>query len=130
MNLLIPTNKDDQEAIQHLQAASQEQVLTVAKELLEWIEDGNWPVSYPIGQVLSPYVNQLQGELLPILSGYDAIWKMWCIYFIMKDAPVPQLAPAYLVELTRIVEHPTLNEKLEGALEAAQEVLAFWRSRE
>lgn len=128
MNSLIPSYKDDQEAIHTLRAASQAQVLAVAGELLEWIEDGNWPVSYPIGQVLSPYVNLLQNELLPILRGHDAIWKMWCIRFVIDGAPVDQLAPAYLVELARIAHQPTAAEELEGAAEAAQEALSNWQS--
>lgn len=127
MNQLVPAYKDDQEAIVNLQAASQEQVLAVAKELLEWVEDGNWPVSYPIGKVLSQYVNQLQDELLPILRGSDAIWKMWCIRFILEETQVTRLDQQYLLELERIAKYPTSNEEAEGAAEAAQDALASWQ---
>lgn len=128
LNQLVPRHKDDQEALANLQAASQEQVLAAAKELLEWVEDGNWPVSYPVGKVLSQYVNQLQDELLPILRGRDAIWKMWCIRFILEESPVAQLDQQYLIEVERIATYPTSNEEVEGAAEAAQEALAYWRA--
>jgi hypothetical protein len=128
MNHLIPRHKDDQKAIKNLQAARPAQVLAVAKELLEWVEDGNWPVSYPIGKVLSQYVNQLQDELLPILRGHDAIWKMWCIRFILEDVPVAQLDHLYLLEVERIATYPTSNEVAEGAAEVAQEALVYWRT--
>jgi hypothetical protein len=128
MNHLIPVHKDDQKAIKNLQAASPEQVLAVAKELLEWLEDGNWPVSYPIGKVLSQYANQLQDELLPILRGHDAIWKMWCIRFLLEEAPVAQLDQQYLIEVERIATNPTANEVAEGTAEVAQEALVYWRT--
>lgn len=128
MNHLVPLHKDDQQAIQNLQVAKPEQVLAVAKELLEWVEDGNWPVSYPIGKVLSQYVNQLQAELLPILRGQDAIWKMWCIRFILEDVPVAQVDHLYLLEVERIATHPTPNEVAEGTAEVAQEALVNWRT--
>lgn len=128
MNHLIPTSKDDQKAIENLQTASPEQVFVVAKELLEWLEDGNWPVSYPVGKVLSQYVNQLQDELLPILRGPDPLWKMWCIRFILEEAQVSQLDKQYLVELERIAKYPTPNEEAEGTAEAAQDALAYWRT--
>jgi hypothetical protein len=126
MNQLIPIHKDDQKAVKNLQAASPEQVLAVAKELLEWLEDGNWPVSYPVGKVLSQYVNQLQDELLPILRGPDPLWKMWCIRFILEEAPVAQLDQQYIVELERLATYPTSNEEAEGTAEAAQDALAHW----
>jgi hypothetical protein len=128
MNHLVPTSKDDQKAIENLQIASPEQVLVVAKELLEWLEDGNWPVSYPIGRVLSQYVNQLQSELLPILRGPDPLWKMWCIRFILEEAHGSQLDQQYIVELKRIANYPTLSEQAEGTAEAAQDALAYWRT--
>jgi hypothetical protein len=128
MNHLIPIHKDDQKAIKNLQAASPEQVLAVAKELLEWLEDGNWPVSYSIGKVLSQYTNQLQDELLPILRGHDAIWKMWCIRFLLEEAPVAQLDQKYLIEVERIATYPTANEVAEGTAEVAQEALVYWRT--
>lgn len=112
----------------NLQAASQEQVLTVAQKLLEWLEDGNWPVSYPVGNVLSRYVHQLQDELLPILREHDAIWKMWCIRMLLAEAPVAQLDHPYVVELERIAAYPTAAEAAEDAAEAAQEALAYWRT--
>lgn len=128
MNHLVPTSKDDQKAIENLQTASPEQVLVVAKELLEWLEDGNWPVSYPVGKVLSQYVNQLQDELLPILRGPDPLLKMWCIRFILEEAQVPQLDQQYLVELEHIAKYPTSNEEAEGTAEAAQDALAYWQT--
>lgn len=130
MNHLVPSHKDDQRAIRRLQIASPEQVLALAPELLEWVQDGNWPVAHPIIQVLRPLVNQLQDALLPILQGNDAIWKMWCICAIIAQAPVSHLAPAYLGELARIVEHPTFDEEEEGAHEAAQDALAYWQTKE
>lgn len=124
MSRIIPAEKDDQDAIQNLRAASKEQILAAAKELVEWTEDYNWPVAKHVCEVLSPYVNQLQDHLLPILRGNDENWKVWCIRFLLGDAPVPRLDPVYLAELERMVA-----EEGEWVAETAREVLAAWRAK-
>lgn len=124
MSSLVPVHKDDQYAVQRLRAASKEQILAAAKELVEWTEDYNWPVAQPVCEVLSPYVNELQDHLLPILRGNDANRKVWCIRFLLGDAPVLRLAPSYLAELERLVA-----EEGEWVAEEAREVLLAWRAK-
>jgi|SRR6476469_1111220 len=120
---IIPNEKGDQEAIQNLRAASKEQILAAAKELVAWTEDYNWPVARHVCEALCPYVNQLQDHLLPILQGNDANWKVWCIRFLLGDAPVP-LHPIYLTELERMV-----GEEGEWIAEEARDILASWRAK-
>ena len=124
MSHIIPIHKDDQYAIQHLRAASEEQVLAVAKELVEWTEDYNWPVARPVCEALGPYVNQLQDYLLPILRGNDENWKVWCIRFIIGEAPVPLLDPVYLRELQRLV-----TEEGEWVAEESEQALTHWQTK-
>lgn len=79
--------------------------------------------------MLSQYANQLQDELLHILRGHDASWKMWCIRFLLEEAPVAQLDQRYLIEVERIATYPTTHEVAEGTAEVAQEALGYWRTQ-
>jgi hypothetical protein len=124
MNQLIPTVKDDQVAIEHLKAASEAQVLAVADELLEWLQDGNWPVSLAIGKILSQHIDKLAPKVVAILRSNDSAWKYTCIRFMVMQLPLPQIPAAIITELNRIVLYPTANDVAEEAVEAAAEVLS------
>lgn len=121
---LVPTYKDDQEAIERLQAASTAQVLAVADELLEWLQDGNWPVSGHIADVLAPHVDALTHKLVLILQGYDSGWKYVCIHYLLKNLTRDQIPQLILDELQRITLQPTANDVDEGAAEVAGELLS------
>jgi hypothetical protein len=121
---LVPTSKDDQEAIKRLQAASTAQVLAVADELLEWLQDGNWTVSGPIADVLAMHVDALTHKLVLILQGYDSGWKYVCIHYLLMNLTKAQIPPLILDELQRLTLQPTENDVAEGAAEIAGQLLA------
>jgi Domain of unknown function (DUF5071) len=123
-NRIVPIEKDDQLALHNLRAASKEQVLAVADDLLEWLEDGNWPVSLPIGKVLSQHVDDITPNLVQILRSYDSLWKYWCIRFLLMQLDVAQIPVPVIAELNRIVRQPTASDVNEGASEAAAELLS------
>jgi hypothetical protein len=123
-NRIVPIEKDDQLALHNLRTASKEQVLAVADDLLEWLEDGNWPVSLPIGEVLSKHVDDITPNLVRILRSYDSLWKYWCIHFLLMQLDVAQIPAPVIAELNRIVRQPTASDVNERALEAAAELLS------
>jgi hypothetical protein len=123
-NRLVPSSKDDLDAINALANASEQDIIAVADELLEWLQDGNWPVSYPVGVILSRYVNKLSDKLVSVFRSYDSIWKYWCIKFIIMELNINQIPSDIIHELRRMVESPTASDIEEGAAEAATEVLS------
>ena len=120
---IIPAYKDDQDALSALANADEAQIMVAADELLEWLQDGNWPVSLPIGEVLAQYVDQLAPKLVSILQGYDSAWKYWCIRFLLMNLELTQIPASIRAELTRIVLSPTANDIAEEAAGAAEELL-------
>jgi hypothetical protein len=120
---IIPAYKDDQDALSALAKADEAQIMVAADELLEWLQDGNWPVSLPIGEVLAQYVDQLAPKLVSILQGYDSAWKYWCIRFLLMNLELTQIPASIRAELTRIVLSPTANDIAEEAAGAAEELL-------
>lgn len=96
-------------------------VAPILPELLEWLQDCNWPVS----RVLAPFLASIGSPLIPhiqrILDTDDEIWKYWMISVIMRDSF--ELASAFRDELERLVLSPTECEAREELNEVAQEVL-------
>jgi hypothetical protein len=95
--------------------------------LLEWLQDGNWPVSAPIFKFLLPHVNEIEDEIIKIFSTNDGIWKYWVLGLIYHYPE--KISNAMLKEIIRIAEHPTYDEINEGAQEEAVEVLAELKSK-
>jgi hypothetical protein len=75
MEVMIPKDKHDLDALELLAQASDEDVIKNANELLEWLQDINWPVFNGIVARLSPLGNKLELPITKILNGSDSIWK-------------------------------------------------------
>ena len=72
---MIPTNKHDEKSIKLLQLASDDEVIENAEQLLEWLQDRNWPVFDGIVKRLSALGNDLVVPISRILESSDSIWK-------------------------------------------------------
>ena len=52
LNKLIPEHKFDTEKVELLKELTFEKIEPIIRKLLEWLQDGNWPVSRPLGEYL------------------------------------------------------------------------------
>lgn len=119
---LIPADKGDVETARLLFSYSYEDVQSIIPELLEWIQDMNWPVARPVADYLESILAHITTEILEILRGNDDIWKYWCIH-VFGLWTEKEIAPELLVEIKRIVENPTETEIEEEVAEVGKEVL-------
>jgi hypothetical protein len=121
IRLLIPQHKSDIERARLAVATGYPTVAPILPELLEWLQDCNWPVSH----ILAPFLVSIGTPLIPhiqhILDTDDEIWKYWMISAIMRDSF--ELALAFRDELERLAFSPTEREAREELDEVAQEVL-------
>lgn len=108
----MPRNKHDLAAVNSAIAADWQVVQPVFDQILEWTQDGNWPVAqrlYPwlitLGPDIAPY-------LRPILLGPDACWTYFILVCLIQRSN--RLAKALLPELQRMVDQPTPAEEAEG----------------
>lgn len=116
---LIPKDKFDFETIGKLKMYSFEEIEPIIPNLLEWLQDMNWPISKSIADFLIPFSEKISPEILKILQGKDEMWKYWILLTfgkITKDKLVLQ-------EITRIVQNPTKDEIDNDVLEIAKEIL-------
>lgn len=116
---LIPKDKFDFETVDRLKSCSYDQIESFIPELLEWLQDMNWPISQPIAEYLLPFSEKIAPEILKILQGKDEIWKYWILVTfgkITKDKLV-------LEEINRIAKNPTQEETDNEVSEIANEII-------
>jgi len=119
----IPRNKFDVERIAALERAGTDSAASVYRELLEWIQDINWPVARPLCAALAHAGPVIVPHLRAILESPDAVWKS-----VVLDHLAPNLAREVRQQLfpvlRRIAQNPTPDEITEGCDASAKELLA------
>lgn len=116
---LLPKDKYDLESVENLKNFSFDEIQPIVPELLEWLQDCNWPVSKPIVNFLIPYTDNISADILEILKGTDEVWKYW-ILSGFGDTITNNLV---IGEIKRIAFKPTKNELNEGISEIALELI-------
>ena len=109
---VVPRSKVDTDAAERAVAAGWPAVASVMPELLEWMQDYNWPVSRALAPFLASIGEPLVPYLRPILMGDDAIWKYWIVVAVVSPAPV-SVVEGLRPELERLVEAPSERDVAE-----------------
>ncbi|MFL9844236.1 DUF5071 domain-containing protein [Flavobacterium rhizosphaerae] len=117
---LVPKDKFDDTHIEELNTYSISEIRSIVPALLEWLQDANWPVSRPISEYFSPYINQIQEEIVSILKSDDEVWKYWILLLLIDCGYKP--GNIITEEIVRIVNEPISNEILEEVHELAVEL--------
>jgi len=118
--LLVPQNKMDVQRAEAAVAAGYPTVEPILMELLEWIQDYNWPVAYVLRPFLATVGMPLEHHLRKILRGDDDIWKYYVMEIVENSR---ELTIALRDQLERIVISPTSGETEEELDQCAREVL-------
>jgi hypothetical protein len=94
-------------------------------ELVEWLQDGNWPVAHVLGPFLRDLgaVPELVRSIRDVLDGDDDIWKYWVLTAVVSGWEPTGLGLLH-AQLTRIALRPTPNESAEEVDQAARELVA------
>jgi hypothetical protein len=120
--LPLPQDKHDTEAATALVAAGWESIVPMMPQILEWMQDMNWPVA----RVFQPFLANAGVRLVPFVRAVfatdDNVWKYNILVDIVGQSP--ELATALRADLERLANNPTVGERLEGVPEEAREILA------
>ncbi|WP_295794931.1 DUF5071 domain-containing protein [Mucilaginibacter sp.] len=108
---LIPKHKDDQKVIARLKRLSFEQIKPIVPELLEWLQDMNWPIARSVADILEPFADRIAPEIIKIFKTNDGVWKMWVLRNLTRHTESTLL----LSEIERIAKFPTRDEIEEEA---------------
>ncbi len=120
---IIPKDKFDFEACERLDRASDDEVQRHLPQLLEWLQDINWPVAPRIVRRLSSMGDRLVEPVKAILRGDDGMWKYWIISMLVSVSGETVIV-ALEGELSRLVAHPSENDVRDEVDIAAKELLA------
>ena len=74
---LLPKDKCDDEAVDHLNTLSSSEIQLLIPDLLTWLQDINWPIAMPIANMLLKQKTQKLAvePVRGILRGKDEVWK-------------------------------------------------------
>ncbi len=124
MNLksLVQTHKSDTDAVQRARSAGYPAIEPILGDLLEWMQDMNWPVAGDIEELLAPIGAPLSPYVLKVLQGGDDIWKYWILSRLAVNFDREARQPI-IDECIRIVNHPTDGELAEEVNLAAGDIL-------
>ena len=118
---LVPTSKFDTDKAAALVRLGFPAVEPVIPQILEWLQDLNWPVGFVfqpflvgIGEPLAPYVRD-------VLQGQDDGWKYSLLRVVVDQSPA--LAQALRPELERVARSPSSGEAREEVDQVAVEIL-------
>lgn len=118
---LIPQHKFDTERAQAVIQTGYPAIEPILPQLLEWIQDMNWPVALILAPFLSSIGNPLAPHIKIILSSNDEIWKYWILNRIVQASS--ELAISLRREIERLAFTPTAQEVTEEVNIAALEVM-------
>ena len=108
---LILKHKSDFESVEKIVMKGYPAIKPILAELLEWIQDLNWPIADNIATFLVSIGMDIIPEIKKILDGRDHIWQYSCLCVVEeigKDA-----ISIFDKELKRIRDNPTKAEKAE-----------------
>lgn len=116
---LIPKDKHDHDSIDKLEKLSYEEIKPIIPNLLEWLQDMNWPVASSVADVLRPFKENFTHEIIKILNTNDRMWEFWILINFCRDTSNPLL----LKEIERLAKYPTMVEIEDGVQEEAIAIL-------
>jgi hypothetical protein len=118
---LIPATKFETDKASALVQLGFPAVEPVMPQILEWLQDLNWPVGHvfqpflaSIGQPLAPYIRV-------VLAGEDDGWKYSLLRVVVDQSP--ELARALRPELEHVAKNPSAGEVKEEVNQVAIEIL-------
>jgi hypothetical protein len=124
LRALLPRHKCDCDRAQAIIALGYPAVAPVLRDLLQWLQDCNWPVSHSIVPFLASVGEPVIPLIREVLRGSDDIWKYWCIDRVIMGF-ARELAEQFRPELQRLAIHPTSQERNEELDERATAALTW-----
>lgn len=120
---MIPRTKMDYERVELLKSAPKEKVVPILPELLEWLQDMNWPIAKDIEDLVAKYEEYLLPHILAVLKTTDGSWKYFLLHGLinrLSNKNLSELKP----ELLRMRFKPTKDEEHEELNEIIDELLS------
>jgi hypothetical protein len=119
-SLLIPKHKSDSETVQLVIKAGYPEVEPVLYELLEWLQDMNWPIAWELYPFLSTIGIPLAPSIRRVFQTDDYTWQR-NVSRLFSDSK--ELYELFREQIIRIAKSPTSEEKLDDVDEVCLEAI-------
>ncbi|MGE8002711.1 DUF5071 domain-containing protein [Lysinibacillus sp. NPDC093216] len=119
---LLPRYKFDNDRVEMIKKMDRVKILPLLPNLLEWIQDMNWPVAPSVLELLLTFPEDIVPHVQNVLSSDDDNWKWFILHFLVTELPVESRVQ-FREYLTRVAETPKHNELAEELDEIAKEIL-------
>ncbi|MFB9216524.1 DUF5071 domain-containing protein [Vibrio sinaloensis] len=120
---MIPKDKYDLDAITMLVMASDDYILENSFDLLNWLQDCNWPVFEGVVKRLSSLGDLLQKDVECILDGDDCILKANIVGYLIPSFEHDH-QKLYEKQLRELLETPSNEDFQEGLVDYIEILLA------
>jgi hypothetical protein len=125
LQMNMPIDKRDVRGAEALVALGYPAVEPILAQLLEWVQDGNWPVARTLAPFLSTIGSPLAPHVAQILQGDDDTWKYFLLSTVVGKSK--ELTAVLLPQLERLKSNPTEGEVEEGLDLMASNILTTAR---
>ncbi|MCM1508128.1 MAG: DUF5071 domain-containing protein [Ruminococcus flavefaciens] len=119
----LPKDKFDKSGLSSLYALTDEEIKSVILDLLEWVQDMNFPVADEVCRIVAGHYAVADDYIINILdvSQHDELWKYFIITGLLPliEKPSERLKNA----VSRIAYSPSDSEKAEEVDMTALEYL-------
>ena len=106
----IPSDKHDHAAVARAAALGFPGLNPILGDLLEWIQDANWPIAPDIAALLTGAGPEIVPHISAILRGTDGMWKYWTIELVVAQSS-DEIFQAMRPDLGRLSDHPTPDDR-------------------
>ncbi|TYC58551.1 DUF5071 domain-containing protein [Rhodobacterales bacterium] len=120
----VPKNKFDLAAVSKAREVGFPGINSVLPDLLDWVQDANWPVAADVADLLSNSGKEIVPHIGSIFSTDDREWKFWTIELIVKRL-APAVRKALWADLRQLVREPTPEDKSCDVDLVAEEALSL-----
>ena len=79
---LLPRHKFDNDSVEMIKKMDRDKVLPLLPNLLEWIQDMNWPMAPSILGLLLTFPEEIVPHVQDGLSSDDDNWKWFVLHFL------------------------------------------------
>ncbi|MFS0858929.1 DUF5071 domain-containing protein [Paenibacillus taichungensis] len=108
----LPRDKHDFEAVRKLSELGNEELRDIIPELMEWLQDGNWPIARSVEDLLLRFGEELIPHIQNVFKTKDPQWEYFMLTGLIRRLPSRYLI-VLKVDLERILKNPTEDEMLE-----------------
>lgn len=123
----IPNDKFDVAAIERATTVGFPTLDPIIPELLEWLQDANWPVANATASLLVNAGNEIIPHLKHALNSNDSIWKYWLITLLIENFP-PEMFEKVRVDMEALANNPTKSDLEEDVDLAAKAIISKFNS--